>query len=90
MNFWLYGLFSYGKYVPIIGVFINLGLSLILVNYIGVVGVIFGTFISRMATYSWIDPYVTYRFVLKKPLRIHFIKYAFYTVITIFTAEYNL
>lgn len=80
------GLFSYGKYGPIICVIINLGLSIILVKYIGVAGVLLGTLISRMATYSWIDPYVTYKFVLKKPLTIHFVKYAFYTLITIFTA----
>jgi len=80
------GLYWYGKFGPIVCVIINLVLSILLVKYIGIAGVILGTLISRLATYSWIDPFITYKYVLKKPLKIYFMKYAIYTAITIFSA----
>ncbi len=81
------GLYWHGKFAPIICVFINLGLSLILVNYIGVAGVLLGTIISRLATYSWVDPYVTFKYVLKKPFKNYWIKYVQYILVVILAAS---
>lgn len=78
------GLYWYGKYAPVICVIINLGLSLILVNYIGIAGVLIGTIVSRLATYTWVDPYVTFKYVLKKPFKNYWLKYFSYLFVVIF------
>lgn len=81
------GLYWNGKFAPIICVLINLGLSLALVNYMGIAGVLIGTIVSRLATYSWVDPYVTFKYVLKKPFKDYWVKYTKYILIVILTGS---
>ncbi|MGU8221422.1 lipopolysaccharide biosynthesis protein [Clostridium perfringens] len=80
-----YGLLSNGKIIPIIMSISNLILSIILVNIYGIKGVIIGTIISTLITYSWYDPYIVLNVKLKKS----FIKYLytnlFYGLITLIT-----
>ncbi|MCM3630344.1 sugar translocase [Paenibacillus glycanilyticus] len=62
---WIYretkGLFIFGKYRPVITAIINLVLSLILVNYIGLIGTFLATLISRVLTNFWFDPLIVYK-----------------------------
>jgi len=55
------GSFVYRRYIPIISVVINLVVSVILVNFLGVGGVIIGTLTSRLLTYTWNDPDVIFK-----------------------------
>lgn len=55
------GLFRQGKFRPIAGMVINLVLSVVLVNYIGVYGVMIGTIAADWTTIIWYDPVVIFR-----------------------------
>lgn len=70
------GLFWYGKFRPLAMIIINLVAATILAKKIGSVGVVLGTIISKVATYVWYDPYIVYKFTLKKGLNRYFVKYA--------------
>lgn len=69
------GLFKKGKYRPIIAALINLVVSIILVQKIGIAGVLWGTIISRLCTYFWYDPYVIFKYVFQASVKKYFIRY---------------
>lgn len=56
------GLFWYDRIKPIFESVINLIASLILVKFLGLVGVFIGTTISTVTTSLWIEPVVLYRY----------------------------
>lgn len=60
------GLFSKGKYTPYIGAITNIILSIILCYMFGVVGVFIATSISQLVSYSWMDPFIIYKYEFKK------------------------
>ncbi|TJZ35599.1 sugar translocase [Priestia megaterium] len=84
------GLFWYDRHKPIFESIINLCVSLILVKYLGMVGVFIGTTISTLTTCFWIEPYVLYKHGLKFPLLPFFLRYIFYMLITIITSILTL
>ena len=55
------GLFSKGKYSPIVAAIINIVLSIVLGKYIGLMGIFLATSISRLLTTTWVDPYLIYK-----------------------------
>lgn len=55
------GLFTQGKARPIISAIENIVVSLILVKYYGVAGVLWGTAITRLTTNGWYDPYIVFK-----------------------------
>ncbi|WP_127848322.1 lipopolysaccharide biosynthesis protein [Lacticaseibacillus hulanensis] len=55
------GSFVYRQYLPVVSVIINLAFSMLLVNVVGVGGVLVGTVVSRLATYTWNDPNVLFK-----------------------------
>ena len=57
-----YGLFWIAKYRPIIMVIINIVISVVLVQLIGIEGVLIGTLISRLVTTAWLDPYIVHKY----------------------------
>ena len=61
-----YGLFRQAKFIPIFGAIINIVISVILVQKIGICGVLLGTLISNLITFLWFDPYIIYTKVFKK------------------------
>lgn len=79
------GLFSIGKYRPIIATILNIGISIILAPKLGISGVLLGTIISRMLVYFWFDPYVIYKNIFLKSSKIYFIKYFTYAYIVAFS-----
>jgi O-antigen/teichoic acid export membrane protein len=85
------GLFNKGRYRPLVAAFINVAVSIILVNQIGIAGVIIGTIISRLATYFWFDPYVIYKEVFKKEVKYYFARYLKFlltVIVTLLFTEY--
>lgn len=69
-----FGLFIQGQYRPIISALINLILSLILVQYFEIFGVFLGTTISYLVIYIWYDPYIVYKYALKKSVKKFYLK----------------
>lgn len=72
------GLFKKGKYRPIIAAVINIVVSIILAKQIGIAGVFLGTVISRLCTYFWYDPYVIFKFVFKRSVKLYFVRYSLF------------
>lgn len=79
-----YGLFWIAKYRPIIMVIINIVISVVLVQFIGIEGVLIGTLISRLLTTAWLDPYIVHKYGFEISPKSYYIDYLKYLVI--FTA----
>ncbi|WP_078432596.1 lipopolysaccharide biosynthesis protein [Metabacillus halosaccharovorans] len=79
------GIFYEDRYAPLIQAAINLIISIVLVQYIGIVGVFIGTLISALAVPFWTTPYLVYKKVFHKSVLNYFIKYAYYVVIGVAT-----
>lgn len=60
------GLFRQGKIRPIISAVMNIGISVWLVQYWGIAGVLWGTVITRLMTNGWFDPYIVFKRGLKR------------------------
>ena len=72
------GLFMHGKWRPLISAIINVVVSILLAQKIGLLGVLLGTTITRLATNVWYDPYIVYKFGLKKSAINYYIQWIGY------------
>ena len=79
------GLFNQAKFRPLAGAVINLAFSLLLVNFLGIDGVFWGTIISRVTTYLIIDPAVVYKHIFKLPVWGYYKQYGVYCGIVVGT-----
>lgn len=70
-----HGLFVQGKYRPLIMAILNIILSVLLMKWIGLVGIFVATVISRLVTQVWYDPYIIYKHVFKSKPYEYFKKY---------------
>jgi len=72
-SFWIFrstlGLFTQGRYRPLIAALLNIFFSLLLVKYLGLLGVLLGTTISKSLVNIWYDPYLIHKHGLFTPLR---------------------
>lgn len=73
------GIYTQDKYAPIIQSLLNLGFSLVLVQYYGILGVLLGTLISNILVPLWNRPYIVYKYLFKKSPKDYFIKLFYYT-----------
>lgn len=80
-----YGLFWKAKFRPIVMIIINLVISIILVKFIGVLGVLLGTLISRLTTTAWLDPYIVHKYGFKQNSKDYYLKYILYFIIFLVT-----
>lgn len=80
-----YGLYWEDRFKPLAEAIINLVSSIILVRYLGMVGIFLGTTISTVTTCFWVEPYILFKYGLKQPLALYFIGYMKYTVVLIVT-----
>ena len=91
---WMYrealGLFKEVKYVGLIAAVMNLVLSVILGNIIGLAGILIATPISKILTSSLIEPIIIYRNNFKVSSRPYFIKQLKYTIIAIIALISNI
>ena len=78
-----YGLFWIAKYRPIIMVIINIVISVVLVQLIGIEGVLIGTLISRLLTTAWLDPYIVHKYGFEISPKSYYVDYLKYLVIFI-------
>ncbi|MEY2192743.1 lipopolysaccharide biosynthesis protein [Neobacillus sp. BF23-41] len=75
------GIFQEDRFAPFFEAAINLGASIILVNYIGITGVFIGTLISTLFVPFWIAPYLVYKKVFKRSVFYYFLKYTYFVLI---------
>ncbi|MEV5025986.1 lipopolysaccharide biosynthesis protein [Paenibacillus sp. LPE1-1-1.1] len=75
------GIFHEDRYAPIIQAGINLAVSLILVHYLGILGVFIGNIISALAVPFWYTPMLVYQKVFKQPVKKYYISYVLYTAL---------
>ncbi|ALC89280.1 hypothetical protein AM500_05380 [Bacillus sp. FJAT-18017] len=75
------GLYQLGKYRPIYAAIINIVVSIFLAKYLGVAGVLFGTIISRLATFFWYDPMIIFRESFKRSSKEYFYKYFIFLLV---------
>ena len=77
------GLFRYGQYILFFTGIINLILDVALGRAFGVFGIYVATFIARLCTNLWYEPYAVYRYGLgKKPL-LYLVRYCIFAVVLI-------
>ncbi|WP_307993499.1 sugar translocase [uncultured Intestinibacter sp.] len=69
------GLFIQGRYLLIVTAILNLVLSIILGDMLGLFGILLATTISRLLTNTWYDPYAVYKYGLKENPKQYFKKY---------------
>lgn len=65
------GVYKYDKYVPLIEAVLNLTMSIIFVQFIGLSGILLGTLISYMLPLI-IKPFVVFKYVLFKDIKFYF------------------
>ncbi|WP_415304979.1 lipopolysaccharide biosynthesis protein, partial [Clostridium perfringens] len=75
------GLFVQDKYMPALEGVVNLVISLILIKYLGLVGVFLGTTISTLIIPFWNQPRIVYKELLKKSVSKYFITFLVYLMI---------
>lgn len=75
------GLFVHGKWRPLISAVINVVVSIWWAKYAGLFGVLLGTTFTRAVTNVWYDPYIVYRYGLKKMPWKYYLKWLFYLFI---------
>lgn len=87
-----YGLFD-DLWAPIVEGVVNLVLSLILVNYFGIVGVLLGTLVSMLVVALWWKPYIVFKCGFKISI-LNYIKVIcknlFITIMSMFLAKFIL
>ncbi len=77
------GLYDEDKYVPLIQAVVNLSVSLILVNIIGLAGVFIGTLVSSLFVVSWLRPYIVYKHVFKRSVRSYYLSEIFNLIVVL-------
>lgn len=84
---WMYrstmGLFMHGKWRPLISGIINIIVSIILAKWIGLIGVLLGTTITRVITNVWYDPLIIFKYGFKKSVIPYYFKYISYFIMLI-------
>lgn len=70
-----YGLFDKGKYRPLVGAFLNAGLSICLAPKFGVIGITMGTLISTYLTFWWFDSWLIYKYGFHKSVFVYYRNY---------------
>lgn len=76
-----YGLFYKAKFRPIVMVVINIVVSVMLVQSLGIPGVLIGTIASRLFTTAWLDPYIIYKYGFKESVLEYYKNYLYYLFI---------
>lgn len=79
------GIFHEDRYAPIGQAIVNLVLSIVLVQKMGIAGVFLGTLISAFAVPFWRTPYLVYKKVFLKPISQYFLRYIFFAGLGILT-----
>ena len=76
------GLFWYDRYTPLPEVAVNLAVSVLLAQQIGIAGVLLGTVVSTLVVPFWVEPWVLFRKGLLQPVGRFFLRYLLYFSVT--------
>lgn len=79
------GIYDKDKYVSFAHAILNLLISILLVERLGIFGVLLGTFFSGILTSAWIKPYICYKYILNAPFKFYLKSYMLNFSIMIFT-----
>lgn len=79
------GVYNQDKYIPIIQSIVNIIISVVLVQYIGMLGVVLGTLISNLVLPCWNRPYIIYKYVFKTSPKNYYINYIKNFIVMLFT-----
>lgn len=74
------GLFHYGRFIQFFTGILNIAFSVLLGTYWGLFGILFATFIARLFTSLWYDPYAVFKYGFQRPLSTYAKKIAKYLV----------
>lgn len=77
------GMFRYDRIRPLIEAFLNLIISIILAQKIGVAGVFLGTILSSFFTVWWREPYLLYTKVFDQKISSYFVTYILWNLLMI-------
>ena len=80
------GLFHYGRFLQIITAILNIVFSVILGYKWGVFGILFATFLARLPTNLWYDPYAVFIHGFSKSPILYLIKYIQYLIVLVIAA----
>ena len=80
------GIYDPDKYLSIVGAFITLVFSFLLVRPFGVSGVMLGNIIGLFSIPQWIQPYLVYSTVFHKSTKVYHVKFFYYTLLTVLYA----
>lgn len=75
------GLFRYGRFLQLLTGALNIGFSILLGMKWGLFGILFATFLSRLATNLWYDPYAVFKHGFKRSPAPYFKKYLIYILV---------
>ena len=75
------GIYWRDRYRPVATAILNLVVSIILVKYIGILGVILGTIISTLAVDLIVEPYILYKYTFNKKVTDYYKRYFMYMII---------
>lgn len=77
------GLYWQDRYRVIVESLINLIVSVVLAKRFGVSGVFLGTLVSYFLVSFWVEPYVVFKYLMRKKTVVYYVKYIGYTFCTI-------
>jgi len=77
------GLFQQAKYRPVVGIIINLAISITCAPILGIAGVVLGTIISSLLTYMWYDPLIIYKHVFRESVLFYYFRNLVYVVVVV-------
>lgn len=75
------GLFRYGRSIQFFTGIINIVLSVLIGNYLGVFGILLATTFSRLFTSVWYDPYAVFKHGFNKSPMKYYFTYVFYILV---------
>lgn len=78
------GLFRQAKFRPLASMLINLLISIIFVQFLGINGVVLGTILAILLTTMWYDPLVIFNVGFKKSPKYYYVKNFFFFATTFF------
>lgn len=88
------GLYWHDRFKPFFEVALNLLVSLLLVRKYSIAGVLLGTIVSTLATNFWVEPYVLFKHGIRENwkggLADYFLRYAVYTLFTLFVIALSM
>lgn len=80
------GIYDQDKYLAVVGSLITFVFSWILVKPLGISGVMLGNIIGIIAIPYWVQPFLVYDEIFKRPVKSYHVKFVIYTFLTAFYA----